>query len=49
VEVFDVPGIGDPDLDLADLVKEIVLKIGQNVNIDMAVIVLKAVDFRASL
>lgn len=49
VKVFDIPGIGDPELPLADWVNEVKTKISTSEKIDMALIVLKAQDYRITL
>ena len=49
VQVFDVPGLGAPDLPLEDFVDEIKKGISDKQNIDMALLVLKASDKRLSI
>ena len=49
IKTFDIPGIGDPELPLADWVTEVKAKISTSEKIDMALIVLKAQDYRITL
>ena len=49
IKVFDIPGIGDPELPLSEWVTEIKNKLLTSENIDMALIVLKAQDYRITL
>lgn len=48
VQVYDVPGLGAPDLPLEDFVDEIKKGLTDKQNIDMALLVFKATDKRLS-
>lgn len=49
VKVFDIPGLADPDLPIAEWVEEIRSEISPDENIDMALMVIKAIDFRMNI
>ena len=49
VQVFDVPGLADPDLPIEQWVQEIWDTIPSSQNIDMALMVIKANDYRMSI
>jgi predicted GTPase len=49
VQVFDVPGLGDPDLPIDMWVDEIRESFDEDQVIDMAIMVLKATDMRMSI
>lgn len=47
--MFDVPGLADPDLPIEQWVQEIWDTIPSSQNIDMALMVIKANDYRMSI
>ena len=49
VQVFDVPGLSDPDLPCKEWAQTIWDKLPSSQNIDMAIMVLKSTDLRMSM
>ena len=49
LRVYDTPGVGDLEIPLAKIVADIQINIGTQQCIDIALLVLKMTDYRASL
>ena len=49
LRVYDVPGVGDYDLPMIDIIDDIKKNIGSKQNIDAALVVLKITDYRMSI
>ena len=46
MKIYDIPGLGDPDMPIQEWVDEIYEGIPSKQNIDMAIMVLKSEDYR---
>jgi septin family protein len=49
VQVFDIPGLADPDLPIQQWAEEVRASIPSTQNIDMAIMILKATDYRMDI